>query len=474
MYNNTNKNSSVKTVAGENANERENEQQNAAIVSNSNKNKAMNTTNNQSSMAPQAGASDTTLGSNAKGTTTESVNELVNAAQVSTIACTEVEAESPRLTLKLPAPELTRPTYRYRELCKCGFKPAYLKINRVVDKTHARKLANDAASSTDKRFINSAKVVWAIEALEAGLELIDESGNELTLESKDIDRYFVIIDGQHRGYAMHLNEDIDLYVEFMDEKGEDILKSVEKMNTLSQNWTGDNYIDALRKKHGGKVPLLEEIDRLSKEFKVSRKYLQVLLCDDPNKIRLSRLKEALCKDELDFSDYDLDQDKVKFAEEVLTAIKERFGADCKATSTVMFITALLNIKECLSEFDKVSFEENLPAFIMSLTVEEEAKIVVLLSDKNNADLNNYMISRYSTFIQTVDIEEVRTKFSELFAATTAPKAREEAPIRKLKSGTVAQLIQNDEDLKKQKKRKEEERKKARKTANKKKEQDKED
>ena len=460
--------SSVKIVAGENANERENEQQNAAIVSNSNENKAMNTTNNQSSMAPQAGANETALGSRAEGATVESVNELVNAAQVSTIACTEVEVESPGLTLKLPAPELTRPTYRYRELCKCGFKPAYLKINRAINAVHASNLAKDAASSTDKRFINSAKVVWAREALEAGLELIDEYGNELTLESKDIDRYFVIIDGQHRGYAMHLNKDIDLYVEFMDEKGEDILKSVEKMNTLSQNWTGDNYIDALKKKHSGKVPLLDELERLSKEFKVSRKYLQVLLCDDPNKIRLSRLKEALCKDELDFSYYDLDQDKVKFAEEVLTAIQERFDEDCKATSTVMFITALLNIKECLSEFDKVSFEENLSAFIMSLTVEEAAKIVVLLSNKNNADLKNYMISRYSTFIQTVNIEEVRTKFSELFAATTAPKAREEAPIRKLKSGTVAQLIQNELDLEEQKKRKEEERKKARKIANKKK------
>lgn len=68
-------NSPVKIVAGENANERENEQQNAAIVSNSNENKAMNTTNNQSSMAPQVGVNETALG-NAEETVVESVDEV--------------------------------------------------------------------------------------------------------------------------------------------------------------------------------------------------------------------------------------------------------------------------------------------------------------------------------------------------------------------------------------------------------------
>lgn len=313
--------------------------------------------------------------------------------------------------------------------------------------------------------------MWAREALEAGLEVIDEHGNELTLESRDIDSYFVIIDGQHRAFAAHLNPSIDLLVEFLEGKGKNLLKIIEKMNILAKDWTGDNYIDALRKKHGGKAPLLEEIDRLSKEFKKSRKYLQVLLCDDPNKIRLRKLKEAFSKDEPDFSDYNLDQNKVEFAEKVLTAVQERFGERDKATSTVMFITALLNIKKCLSKRDRENFEENIPAFIMSLTVEETGDIVILLSNKNNEDLKNYMISRYSTFIQTVDVEEVNTKFSELFIAVTAPEVKEEmskkASVRKLKSGTFAQLLQNELDLEEQKRRREKERQEARASANKK-------
>ena len=410
-------------------------------------------------------ANEIALGSRAEDTTVEFVNEYANAARVSTIACAKMETESLVMTPRLPDQVLFRPIYRYRELCMHGFKPSYLKGNRPIEVAHALNLAKDADSSADKTFINSAKVVWAREALEAGLELIDEHGNVLTLESKDIDRYFVIMDGQHRAFATHLNSSIDLLVEFLERKGEDILKIIEKTNILSKNWTGDNYIDALTKKHSGKMPLLEEVDRLSKEFKVSRKYLLVLLCNDANKIRLCKLKEAFSKDDPDLSDYQIDQNKVEFAERVLTAIQERFGERDKATSTVMFITALLNIKECLSDMDKVNFEENLPAFIISLTLEEAAHIVNLLSIRNYTDLKNYMTSRYSTFIQTADIEEVKTKFSELLIATTTQETKEEtsknAPIRKLKSGTFVQLIQNELDLEEQKKRREKERQEAR-------------
>ena len=473
MYNNTNKNSSKKTVAGKNTIENFNEQMEAAPVINKSYNveNTMEGKTFQSSMAPQVGTNEKALGSRAEDTTVEFVNEYADAAQESTIACAEMETESPVMTPRLPDQVLFRPIYRYRELCKHGFKPSYLKVNRPIDVTHARNLAKDTDSSADKTFISSAKVVWAREALEAGLEVIDEHGNELTLESRDIDSYFVIIDGQHRAFAAHLNPSIDLLVEFLEGKGKDLLKIIEKMNILAKDWTGDNYIDALTKKHSGKMPLLEEVDRLSKEFKVSRKYLLVLLCNDANKIRLCKLKEAFSKDDPDLSDYQIDQNKVEFAKRVLTAIQERFGERDKATSTVMFITALLNIKECLSDMDKVNFEENLPAFIISLTLEEAAHIVNLLSIRNYTDLKNYMTSRYSTFIQTADIEDVKTKFSELLIVTTAQEAKEEtskkAPVRKLKSGTFAQLLQNELDLEEQKRRREKERQEARASAKKK-------
>ena len=467
---NSNNLSSAKTVASENSNEIINEQAEVAQVSNSNESIAMNTANSQSSMAPQVGANETAFGSNAKGTTTVSDNESATGAnndaeqigsiQVSIFNCTEVEAGSPVITTKLPAPVHSVSIYKYRELLKRGFKPAYLEGNRLINEAHARKLAKDADSSDDKTFITSAKVVWAEDALKAGLELFDEEGSRLTLETEGIENYFVIVDGQHRELATRLNPTIDLRIEFLDEKV-DILRCVEKMNTLTSNWTGDNYIYALQKKYNGKVRLLEEIDSLSKKFKVSRKYLLVLLCNDKDKIRLSKLKAAFSKETPDLSEYDIKQDAVEFAEKVLTAIRERFGADCKATSTVMFVTALLNIEKCISEQDKMNFKENLPGFIMYLSDDEVKEIMHKLSAKDEQELKNYMSSRYNTFIQSTDVEEINAKYSVLFVATATEEASKEGDIRKLSSGTVAQLIQNKKDLEEQKKRREKERKEAR-------------
>lgn len=467
------KKSTANEIAFGSATENINEQAGTAQVINplDNEKKTMEKKNYNSSIVPEAGASDTTLGSGVQEVATVNANESATDAnnraepmgstQVPIATCTEVEAESSAIMTKLPAPVHSVAIYKYRELLKSGFKPAYLKINRAVDDIHASKLANDAASSADKTFITSAKVVWAREALEAGLELIDESGNELTLESKDIDRYFVIIDGQNRAYAMHLNESIDLRIEFIKETGEDISRIIVKMNKLAKNWSGDDYIYALQKKHNGKVPLLEEIDRLAKKFKVSRKYLSVLLCNDKDKIRLRKLKAAFSKETPDLSEYDIKQDAVEFAEKVLTAIRERFGADFKATSTVMFVTALMNIEKCISEQDKMNFKENLPGFIMSLSDDEVKEIMHKLSAKDEQELKYYMSSRYNTFIQSTDVEEVNAKYSVLFVATATEEASKEGDIRKLSSGTVAQLIQNKKDLEEQKERREKERKEAR-------------
>ena len=81
MYNNTNKNSPVKIVASENTTENFNEQMETAPVSNNNESIVMNTANNQSSMAPQAGANETALG-NAEDTAIENKESITSETQV--------------------------------------------------------------------------------------------------------------------------------------------------------------------------------------------------------------------------------------------------------------------------------------------------------------------------------------------------------------------------------------------------------
>ena len=158
MSNRTTNLSPVKTVAGENANERENEQQNAAIVSNSNENKAVNTTNNQSSMAPQAGANETALGSRAEGTTTVSDNESTTGvnSRIEAIDTSTVAVLLACLGDKIP--KTTRKVcMSYLEAKNAGLKICFFKFNREVKDCHIQALYKSVKDS--KRFTRSCYVV---------------------------------------------------------------------------------------------------------------------------------------------------------------------------------------------------------------------------------------------------------------------------------------------------------------------------
>ena len=207
-------NSPVKIVAGENANERENEQQNAAIVSNSNKNKAMNTTNNQSSMAPQAGANETALGSRSEGTTTESVNELVNAAQVSTIDCTEVPAEGSTAAMVDTEEETFTLCLRVKkqladgeevqlvEFMRAGLRFADMpaSLQRAETKKNVSNLEKSLVRA--KGFYRPIEVKPAKDFIEAGLGTpLRLDGTPVNIDDEDIDTLYVRPDGKQRSCA---------------------------------------------------------------------------------------------------------------------------------------------------------------------------------------------------------------------------------------------------------------------------------
>ena len=115
---NSNNLSSAKTVAGENTTEKENEQIGSSQVINKENNSTnMEETNHQSSMAPQAGACETTPGSGVKETATVSENESATEAQVLTMVhnknTTGQELPAPSLNATLtnvltPEEEMTR------------------------------------------------------------------------------------------------------------------------------------------------------------------------------------------------------------------------------------------------------------------------------------------------------------------------------------------------------------------------------
>ncbi|MBR2416735.1 MAG: hypothetical protein IKB11_08300 [Bacteroidaceae bacterium] len=108
MRNVTNKNSSAKTVAGENTTENINEQVETAPVINqlNNEETIMEEIVFQSSMAPQAGACETTPGSGVKETATVSGNESATVAQVLTNINTSTVHDKKTTEQEIPASSL--------------------------------------------------------------------------------------------------------------------------------------------------------------------------------------------------------------------------------------------------------------------------------------------------------------------------------------------------------------------------------
>lgn len=409
----------------------------------------MSTAYNQSSMAPQAGANETALG-NAEGTAVNA-NESATETQVLT-------------SIKLPTPEAIRHFYSYRELLKAGYKIAFVKGNRNINVAHAKKLAKSAANSSQKTFLQAGKIVHAVDALNAGVELVDADGKQLTLGTEGIEHYIVLIDGQHREFATRLDGSIDLLIEFMDLQGEDIHKCIVMINNDKKGWIGDDYINAIRKMHSGKVPLLDELDRLCKEYNVSRKFLLALLCNNKDYIRLSKLIQTVTEATPDLSGYNIKDSMIEFGEQVLIAFQERFKLCLKTVSTATFIEALMNIKACLSEADQKKFKELLAVFVHNLSDDEVNNIKEHVCAKDFSSLKNYLTSRYNTFIQSnaANLDSIKNETCEALKEIADAKASVATPVKRLKSGTTAELLQNSKDIADEKQRKKEEAANARK------------
>ena len=74
--------------------------------------------------------------------------------------------------------------------------------NRKVDEKHVNRLIQALKQEGKKRFSEPITVCSAKVALMLDTKLNDDDGNEITLDHPDIDRMFVVLDGQHRRAAV--------------------------------------------------------------------------------------------------------------------------------------------------------------------------------------------------------------------------------------------------------------------------------
>lgn len=127
-------------------------------------------------------------------------------------------------------------TVKFSDLIAMGYIFATFVMNREVNEKHVKRLMKDVRAQCKKAFSQHVTVCSALCALLMGYDVIGLDGKLVTLETADLDKILVIIDGQHRVAAcLGTNLDIDCDVMIVP-CPEDIAQDIKDRNCCDKNW----------------------------------------------------------------------------------------------------------------------------------------------------------------------------------------------------------------------------------------------
>lgn len=141
-----------------------------------------------------------------------------------------------------------RKLYDFAELYKQGYRFGRLAINRELNVKNVN--AKERSIEELKGVVSPIIVIPARMALENNLEVLDEKGEDVTLETVDLDNIYVPADGQHRTEAVKNILDkggisITVDVMLLTIKNADIAKILQEVNNSVFVWNGIDWLTSL-------------------------------------------------------------------------------------------------------------------------------------------------------------------------------------------------------------------------------------
>lgn len=230
--------------------------------------------------------------------------------------------------------------------------------NRKVDEKHVNKLLDSLKKSDKKRFSEPITICSAKTALMLGAKLRDDDGKEITLSHPDIDRMFVVLDGQHRLAAVK-GSDFEYEADVVIiEVPEDINDYVRVINAYDSNW---DMID-LRNQN-------EVISGVEDQLMAKEKEAEKILPKTSTKYRdfgLTGEKEAVKKKELLKGNVPVfDKDKANRGIEIFKATRS-LNPDCEKNG-LLTMSWLIEVFKAKEEYNKtkgdVDFVKHLKLFM---------------------------------------------------------------------------------------------------------------
>jgi hypothetical protein len=338
--------------------------------------------------------------------------------------------------------------YSARELKAAGHVFCFDKENREINNNHVTELYDRIKNDKSKRFMETLKVCEVKQALEQGRKVFDVDGNEITLDTPNLEKYILILDGQHRWIVILENPEYDIWVNFVVTKK--IGAYIDNLNNSSKSWTGEDVKHSIRVQHENEVPVLDEINKFKNRFGVSEKYAEIILTRNKEQFRLSEMKEFQSHTkEFNADKFKVNTTYIDTGKNLMFAIIHQFGTE-KLVRKIEFLEALFNIHEELIDAKKASFEKNILIFLTAMDGFVKGEILSKVKAKDIQKLNSYVRKQYDTLLNKHngegELEQMYNSAMEIIRQKeTEFEKKENNPsksFKKLKSGSPAEILAN--------------------------------
>lgn len=270
------------------------------------------------------------------------------------------------------------------DLEQSGFKIARLLINRSID---TKNVEAKKKSLKQYNVIDPIVVVPAAQAIEQKLEIADfKSGNPVPAPA---DKYFVILDGQHRLEAVYNLQKEDIIISCdvrkLDVSSDQIVNILIEMNNVVKTWDDKEYISIVPQITGkGKYPLIDEINLLTNRGYESRAAYKFLTFKGGS-ITVNESKKIINSEKL--SDKSVNKisnvSGIDRGKNILTALESQFSNDKILLKGRNFPDWIVEKYESYSDADKGNFETDMVSFFGSLTPVQVDSIKTVKGVKGN-------------------------------------------------------------------------------------------
>ena len=339
--------------------------------------------------------------------------------------------------------------YKASELKDAGYIFCFDAENREINNNHVDELLVRIEKDKSKCYMETLKVCEVKQALLQGRRVFDIYGNEITLDTPNLEQHVVILDGQHRYIVIHENPEYDIWVDFVDT--EDIGFYIDNLNNTSKAWTGEDVKHSMNEKY--ETPVLKEIKKFRDYFGVSEKYAE---------LAITRKKEQYKKDDMidiQFGDKAFNPSEFQVNElflnsgwDIMYATLILYGTEKKVLK-VEYMDAIYNIYKSSTVNGKDLFDKLILVLLTKLTSVEKSNILDCLKEKRFQDLNNYFQELYNNLKEdkAMKMEESYNKAMEIInkkketMKTEAENSKSVNSYKRLKSGSPSDILENRKD-----------------------------